>query len=35
MVDIENERKATQAQLDKIKEIEEAVNRRYIYVITN
>lgn len=27
MVDIENERKATQAQLDKIKEIEEAVNR--------
>jgi len=27
MVDIENEKKATQAQLDKIKEIEEAVNR--------
>lgn len=27
MVDIENERKATQAQLDKISEIEEAVNR--------
>lgn len=27
MVDIENERKATQSQIDKIKEIEEAVNK--------